>query len=209
MKISGSILSMKEKTKDNLTLFEKSGVDMTHLDVMDGIFVSNVSLPIEEVKEIVNNFTYDVHLMVKDVKKYIDDFIKINPHNITFHYEVGNTLELINYLKKQNIKVGLAVNPNTKVEEIFPYLKDIDIALIMSVEPGIGGQEFIQSTIYKIEELYEYRKANNLSFLIEVDGGVNDKTIRLIDKADIAVVGSYITSSDYQERVENIKNILN
>ena len=208
MKISGSILSMRNKTREKVLLFEQSGIDMTHLDVMDGIFVDHVSLPIEEVKELINDFTYDVHLMVKDVKKYIDEFKEIKPNNITFHYEVGKTEYYIDCLRKLNIKVGLAINPETEPEQIIKYLPLVDIVLVMSVNPGLGGQEFIIHTFDKIAYLLEYREKNNLKYQIEVDGGVNIKNIYMLSDIDIAVVGSYITNSYYKDNVDKLKSFL-
>ena len=209
MKISGSILSMKNRTRDKVLLFEQSGVDMTHLDIMDGIFVNHKSLPIEEVKEIINDFTYDVHLMVEDVKKYIDEFKDIKPNNITFHYEVGKTEYYIDYLRKLNIKVGLAINPSTEPDEILKYLPLVDIVLIMSVNPGLGGQEFMINTFDKLEYLYNYRTEKNLKYQIEVDGGINIKNIYMLSEmADIVVVGSYITNSYYKDNVDKLKTFL-
>ena len=205
MKISGSILGLKEQTKEELKKIEQSGIDYVHIDVMDGLFVFNNSYPYEQVKNIVNDFKYDVHLMVKDVKKYIDEFSLINPEYITFHLEVSNTEYYINYLKQKNIKVGIAINPKTDVEKIYPYLKDIDLVLIMSVEPGRGGQKFIENSYLKIDKLYEYRKQNNLKYKISIDGGINDVVLKKLTKIDIAVIGSYITNGNYQEQVTKIR----
>lgn len=208
MKISGSILGLKEKSKEELIKIEQSGIDYVHIDVMDGLFVNNNSYPIDEVKKIVNNFSYDVHLMVKDVKKYIDDYVLINPKYITFHIEVSNTDYYINYLKERNIKVGLALNPKTDIKLLYPYLDKIDLVLIMSVEPGKGGQEFIDSTYDKINSLYEYREKNNLDFKISVDGGVNNINFKKLTKCDIAVIGSYITKGNYKEQVSKLRGEL-
>ena len=113
---------------------------------------------------------------------------------------------MINYIKNLGIKVGLSIKPNTPIESIIPYLKDIDLVLIMSVEPGMGGQQFITNSIDRINYLKEYRSINNLDYVIEVDGGINDETIKLVN-SDISVVGSFITKSDnYQEQVNKLKN---
>lgn len=208
MKISGSILGLKEKTKEELIKVEKSGIDYVHIDVMDGLFVNNKSFSIDEVKDIVDDFSYDVHLMVQNVKKYIDDFSVINPKYITFHIEVFGTDYYINYLKEKNIKVGLAINPKTNIEVLYPFLSKIDLVLIMSVEPGKGGQKFIETTYDKINKLYEYREKNNLNFKISVDGGVNDSNFKNLNKCDIAVVGSYITNGNYKEQVSKLRGEL-
>ena len=140
-------------------------IDYLHLDIMDGIFVNNKN----EVINITNKKPLDVHLMVNDVYKYIDIYKNLNPLFITFHYEaVTGVLEVINYIKKFNIKVGLSIKPSTKVEEIIPYLPYLDLVLVMSVEPGQGGQSFIMDTVDKIRKLKELKG----NYLIEVDGGM-------------------------------------
>ena len=206
MKVSVSVLNLKEKNK--LKEIENCHPDFIHIDVMDNKFVDNFSYPIEEVKDIVDDFNYDVHLMVNDVKKYVDDFKTINPKSITFHVELDNTLELINYIKKQNIKVGLALNPKTDIKLIYPYLNLVDLVLVMSVEPGKGGQEFIMSSLDKINNLYEYRKKYNLNYEISVDGGVNDKTIKYLNLCDIVVSGSFVTNGDFENKINILRGEL-
>ena len=196
MKISASFLTIDNI--ENVNKLVNCDIDYLHLDIMDGIFVSNKN----EVFNITNKKPLDVHLMVNDVYKYIDIYKKLNPLFITFHYEaVTDVLDAINYIKKFNIKVGLSIKPSTKVEEIIPYLPYLDLVLVMSVEPGLGGQQFIMDTINKIKKLKELKG----NYLIEVDGGINDNTIKLVNDADIVVVGSYITSGDYEERIKNLK----
>lgn len=205
MIISGSFLKIQDNKKNIDRL--NDACDMIHYDIMDGLFTERKTLDnIENTKDI--NKPVDVHLMVKDVKKYVDYIYSINPKYITFHLEVSNTLENIDYIKNKNVKVGLAINPETKVEDIYDYLKTVDLVLLLSVHPGSGGQKFININD-KIEKLYNYRNDNNLSFKIEVDGGINDETIKNIKKADIAVVGSYITdSNNYKEKVEYLRRII-
>lgn len=196
MKISASFLTIDNI--DNVNKLVDCDIDYLHLDIMDGIFVNNKN----EVINITNKKPLDVHLMVNDVYKYIDIYKNLNPLFITFHYEaVTDVLEVVNYIKKFNIKVGLSIKPSTKVEEIIPYLPYLDLVLVMSVEPGQGGQSFIMDTVDKIRKLKELKG----NYLIEVDGGINDNTINLINDADIIVVGSYITSGDYEERIKNLK----
>ncbi len=196
MKISASFLTIDNI--DNVNKLVDCDIDYLHLDIMDGIFVNNKN----EVINITNKKPLDVHLMVNDVYKYIDIYKNLNPLFITFHYEaVTDVLEVINYIKKFNIKVGLSIKPSTKVEEIIPYLPYLDLVLVMSVEPGQGGQSFIMDTVDKIRKLKELKG----NYLIEVDGGINDNTINLINDADIIVVGSYITSGNYEERIKNLK----
>ena len=196
MKISASFLTIDNI--DNVNKLVDCDIDYLHLDIMDGMFVNNKN----EVININNKKPLDVHLMVNDVYKYIDTYKNLNPLFITFHYEaVTDVLEVVNYIKKFNIKVGLSIKPSTKVEEIIPYLPYLDLVLVMSVEPGQGGQSFIMDTVDKIKKLKELKG----NYLIEVDGGINDNTINLVRDADIIVVGSYITSGDYEERIRNLK----
>ena len=196
MKISASFLTIDNI--DNVNKLVNCDIDYLHLDIMDGIFVNNKN----EVLDVPHIKPLDIHLMVSDVYKYIDKYKTLNPLYITFHYETGaDILSVINYIKKFNIKVGLSIKPSTKVEEIIPYLPYLDLVLVMSVEPGQGGQSFIMNTVDKIKKLKELKG----NYLIEVDGGINDNTINLVNDADIIVVGSYITSGDYEERIRNLK----
>ncbi len=203
MKISASFLSIKDNLKENINLLTKCDIDYLHLDIMDGLFVNNKTWNISEIKDLINyNKPLDVHLMVYDVYKYIDEYRNLNPEFITFHYEVNlDIMDIINYIKKFNIKVGLSIKPNTKIEEIIPYLPYLDLVLVMSVEPGLGGQQFIVNSVDKIKKLKELKG----DYLIEVDGGINDQTINLVKDVDIAVIGSYITSGNYEEKIKSIK----
>ena len=203
MKISASFLSIKDNLKENIDLLTKCDIDYLHLDIMDGIFVKNKTWDISEIKNLINyNKPLDVHLMVSDVYKYVDEYKDLNPEFITFHYEVDlDIMDIISYIKKYNIKVGLSIKPNTKVDEIIPYLPYLDLILVMSVEPGEGGQKFIIDSVNKIKKLKELKG----DYLIEVDGGINDSTISLVKDVDIAVIGSYITSGNYEEKIKSIK----
>ncbi len=206
MKISASFLSIKDNLKENIDLLTKCDIDYLHLDIMDGIFVKNKTWDISEIKNLINyNKPLDVHLMVSDVYKYVDEYKDLNPEFITFHYEVDlDIMDIINYIKKYNIKVGLSIKPNTKVDEIIPYLPYLDLILVMSVEPGEGGQKFIIDSVDKIKKLKELKELKG-DYLIEVDGGINDSTISLVKDVDIAVIGSYITSGNYEEKIKSIK----
>ena len=209
MKISGSILSIKDNTQKIDELIN-SGIDLLHLDVMDGKFVDNYSLPYEECIKIndINKLPIDVHLMVETPKQYIEKFINLKPKYITFHIETDNVLDNINYLKQNNILVGLAISPKTNIEKIVPYLDKVDLVLVMSVHPGYGGQAFIDSSLNKIDYLKDYRIKNHLNFQIEIDGGINIDNIKLI-KTDIVVIGSTITkTSNYKEEVEKIGELI-
>ena len=210
--ISTSILTIKENLKENIQKLDSTKTDFLHIDVMDGMFVPNNSVALDVYEELLKDIStpLDVHLMVKNVKDYINSYAKLNPLIITFHYEsVSNHLEIIDYIKSLNIKVGMSIKPSTKVEEIVSLLPYLDLVLVMSVEPGYGGQEFIYDSHIKINELDKIRKEKNYAYLIEIDGGVNDITSKLCKNADILVVGSFITDSEnYQLQIEKIRKTL-
>jgi len=207
MKIAASFLSIKENIKENINLLTETDIDFLHLDIMDGLFVSNKTWDIEEIKQIISyKKPLDVHLMVNDVEGYIAKFKTINPEFITFHYEVScDIMKIINILKTLNIKVGLSIKPDTKVDEIEKYLSYLDLVLVMSVEPGKGGQKFIPTAVEKIEKLDNLRKENNYRYLISVDGGINIDTISEVKKSDIIVIGSYLTNGNYKENLKKVK----
>lgn len=208
MMISTSILSIKDNIKDNVLKLNNTDTTYIHLDIMDGLFVPNKTWEYNELKDILNDNTkpLDVHLMVSDVIKYIDEYCNLNPEYITFHLEaVNNVKEVIDYIHSKNIKVGISIKPNTDIQDLIPYLSDIDMVLLMSVEPGMGGQSFIDSSYERLNKLNELK--SKYKFLIEIDGGINESNIDTLNGVDIAVVGSYITSSDnYQEQIDKLLN---
>lgn len=206
MMLSTSILSIKDNLKENVLKLNNTDTTYIHLDIMDGIFVTNKTWNYKDLKDVLNgvNKPLDIHLMVNDVIKYIDDYSNLNPEYITIHLEaVNNVKEIIDYIHSKNIKAGLSIKPNTNTEELIPYLNDIEMVLLMSVEPGMGGQVFIDNTYKRLNELNKLKKEYN--FLIEIDGGINESNINNLDGVDMAVVGSYITSSDnYQEQINKL-----
>lgn len=208
MLLSTSYLSIKNDLENKLIKLDKTSTDYIHVDVMDGKFVPNETLKFNELYLIFNrlNKPFDVHLMVDDVYSYIDEYTKINPEYITFHLEVKQKIDnLIEYIKNKNIKVGISIKPNTSINELIPYLDKIDLVLVMSVEPGKGGQAFIKNSTDKINELNKIRKNNNYNYVIEVDGGINIDTIDLVKNADIIVSGSFITNSDnYEDKIKQL-----
>ena len=208
MKIAPSFLKIKEPKHEEILKLDKEDIDLIHVDVMDGIFVENKNYTPDEFIYLISNTNHpkDIHLMVSDVKKYVDGFKKINPKNITFHYEATTDVSgMINYIKSLGIEVGLSIKPKTEVKEIVKYLEYVDLVLVMSVEPGKGGQKFIEESTEKIEDLYRLREEYNYKYLIEVDGGINNETIKKCNKADICVVGSYITDGNYSERIKELR----
>lgn len=210
MKVSTSILSVKDNLKEAIDNLNNTSTDYIHLDIMDGIFVENTTWTADTLRSVLINNTkpLDVHLMVRDVKSYVDSFATLKPEYITFHYEAIDDIDsMINYIKSLGIKVGISIKPNTKIEEIYNYLPKVDLVLVMSVNPGMGGQEFILGTQIKVNGLKEYKLNNDLNYLISVDGGINGDTVKLIRNADIAVSGSFITKNNYEESINKLKNI--
>lgn len=206
MEISTSILSIRENRIENIKKIGNTSSNYIHLDVMDGVFVPNKVDFLEE-KEVLleTEKLLDIHLMVDNVESYVEKYKSFNPMYITFHLEVEKDIkDLINKIKKI-CKVGISIKPNTDIEDLMPFLDMLDLVLIMSVEPGKGGQTFINDSIEKLEKLYEMREKNNYKFKIQLDGGINAENIKKISKCDIAVVGSYITSStDYEKQIRNL-----
>lgn len=180
--------------------------DYLHIDVMDGHFVPNISLGAGVYKNLRGkvNLFFDVHLMISDPQKYALDFIKTGADLLTFHYEAlskeKEIFSLIDYIHENNCKVGISIKPNTNVEVLDKFLDKIDLVLIMSVEPGFGGQKFMMSAIDKIKYLKNKQKSG-LNFLIEVDGGINRETSKLCVEAgvDILVAGTYIFNNQNRE----------
>lgn len=207
MLLGASILNIDNNRLNELYM---SDIDYVHVDVMDGEFVTSTTDLFYRVKDKLasNQKNIDVHLMVKDIKKYVDEYKELSPSFIIFHYEAClNHLEIINYIKSLNIKVGLAISPGTPVDSILSFLDVIDLVLVMSVQPGKGGQEFIESTISKIKRLAFIRELNNLKFKIEVDGGINDTNVNKLENVDYVVSGSYITKSDnFSDKIVRIKS---
>ena len=217
MEISTSILNVKEEnciqTFYNL---ETAGTDYFHIDVMDGEFVENNTVEkmtkYAEYLDSITNVPLDVHLMVKDVMSFIKSFIIFNPRNITIHYETAKNKEelmsWINYIKENNCKVGISIKPNTEVEKIYDILPYIHTVLVMTVEPGKGGQDLIPNTIDKIKTLKEYIERNNLEVDIEADGGINLENIEKLKETgvDIVVAGTcIIESDDFKDTINKLK----
>ena len=216
--VAASILSADfRKLNEEIIPLKEEGVDYLHFDVMDGHFVNNISFGSYVLNCIKDSTSLikDVHLMITDPNKYYLDFVKAGADLITFHYEAVKKEEivpLINKIKESNVKVGLSIKPNTKVEDIKEYLPYLDLVLVMSVEPGFGGQKFIPNSLNKIELLNRLRNEFNYSYLIEVDGGINCETASDVIKsgADILVSGSYIfKSKNRKESINKLKEAKN
>lgn len=212
MILAPSILSLDYADFNNQLAILNDNVKWIHFDVMDGHFVPNLSFGPDIFKAFRRNSSLfmDVHLMVDDPKYFADVFINAGCDNVTFHYEVFNDvqkcLELISYIKSKYVKCGISIKPNTSVDEIIPLLSEIDLVLVMSVEPGYGGQKFIDNAYQKIKQLKTYCDENKLNYLIEVDGGVNgNNAYKIVEMGcDVLVAGSYIFKGDM---ISNIKSI--
>ena len=210
--------SFLEVKKENVikTIYdlEVAGTNYFHIDVMDGQFVKNNTVDImreytEYIKQVANTKT-EVHLMVKDVESYVKAYIDMGVNCITFHLESlkseNEILKIISYIKQNNIQVGLAISPNTNIEEVYKYLPYIHRVLIMTVEPGKGGQAFLPKTKNKIKEISKLIQEHKSKAIISVDGGINDETKKNCIEASQLVSGSYILSGDdYQERINSLR----
>ena len=219
VEISASILNLEEDNViKKLYDLEAAKIDYFHIDVMDGIFVKNNTIQkMKKYCEYLNNISnlpIDVHLMVTNVKEYVNEFLVFKPNIITVHLEAFSNKdeleEIIKYIKENNTRVGISIKPDTKIDEIFDLLKCIHQVLIMTVEPGKGGQSLIPQTLEKVEALNEFIKKENIDIDIEVDGGINEKTAIEAKKAgaNILVAGTAITrAEDYKKIVEELKKI--
>ena len=211
--ISASILGADLSHLSNeIKRAEKANVDMIHFDVMDGQFVPNISFGIPVLASIkkCTKIPFDVHLMIINPIKYIEDFYKAGADIITFHAEAQSDIDkTIDLIHSFGIKAGISIKPNTPVSAIIPYLEKVEMVLIMTVEPGFGGQGFIESTLEKISELKKLADEKGLNIDIQVDGGINDKTARKVKEngANNLVAGSYLfNAKDIKSAVESLKN---
>ena len=213
--VAPSLLSAdKEHLKDEILKVEALGCEYIHWDIMDGIFVPNKSFPVEAVKENakVHKMVNDVHIMVADPNTVAPEFIKAGADIVTFHFEALECPvccgKLIKKIHEMGCKAGISIKPKTNVKVLKELVKQVDLDLVMSVEPGKGGQAFIPSALGKIKKLRKWIDKQNLNCLIEVDGGINAETGQKCRKAgvDILVAGSYLYGhDDIKERVESLR----
>ena len=207
-KISVSFLSSKNVPMD-LRKIDETDADYVHVDVMDGKFVSNKTMPFSEMRHI-HKYTskrLEVHLMVKEPSKYIPLYAELNTEYIIFHIETEeDIIKNLEMIKSYSIKTGLAINPETPIKELIPYLPYLDEVLVMSVVPGAGGQSFIMESVERIKELRALIDSYKFSIMINVDGGINNKTKDYCGEADILAAGSYVVlAADFQEKISSLR----
>lgn len=211
MKIVPSILNANLlNLQSDLSKLELSDIETIHVDIMDGTFVPNISFGPSFVEKIAEETTLrqDVHLMVQNPGQIVDQILEIQPEGITVHYESSTQIyQILDRIKSHDVKAGIAINPGTSFESIEAAITIADRVLVMTVNPGFGGQRFIKSMLHKVRKLDLARQINQYSYQIEVDGGVNDSTIDYCRNAgaDEAVVGSYLFNGDTEKKIEILR----
>lgn len=209
MLISPSILASDfSRLAQEVKSIENAGADLVHIDVMDGMFVPNITLGAPVIKCLKGKTTlpFDVHLMIEEPIRYIDDFAKAGADIITFHIEAAKDVKAtIDKIKDAGCKPALSIKPNTPAQVVFPYLDELYMVLVMTVEPGFGGQSFMPETMPKVKAIREEAIKRNIDLRIQVDGGIDDKTVTEATQngADVLVAGSYIFKA--QDRSDPIR----
>lgn len=196
--LSPSMLSIDfAKIGEQLAIIEQAGTPYIHLDVMDGVFVPNISFGIPVIKGIrkASNMVFDAHLMIVEPEKYIEEFRKAGADIINFHLEATeNPKKVIDLIHSTGAKAGITIKPNTPVEAVKPYLADVEMVLVMTVEPGFGGQKFMENQVPKIRQLALWKKEMNLGYDIQVDGGITQENVKIVldAGANVIVAGSAV-----------------
>lgn len=209
MLISPSILSADfANLQTEIEKVTEAGADWIHVDVMDGHFVPNITIgiPVVESLKKISRIPLDVHLMIERPERYIEGFMKAGSTFLTIHIESTHQVEAcLRQIRSLGGKPGLTLRPRTAVETLRPYLGLVDLVLVMTVEPGFGGQGFMFDQVEKIAWLAKERAHLGLNYLIEVDGGINEKTKNFVSQADVLVAGSYVFKNNYREAITNLK----
>lgn len=198
----------------DIEVIDNAGAQYIHIDVMDGMFVPNISMGIPVISSIrkVTNKVFDVHLMIEDPIRYIDEFVKAGADIICVHVEAcKDVMATLNKIKESGVKAAITLNPPTSVEEIIPYLEMVDMALVMSVNPGFGGQKFIPESLDKIRTIRRISDEKNLDLDIEVDGGITLDNVGAVLEAgaNVIVAGSSVFKNDAAENVKKFLEIFN
>jgi len=203
--LSADFSRLGEEVRD----VERAGADWIHVDVMDGHFVPNLTIGAPVVKSLrpITRLPLDVHLMIEHPEKYIEDFARAGADYITFHIEATtHPRELIAHIHKLGCKAGLTLKPGTSLEEVLPFVERVQLLLVMTVEPGFGGQSFMHDQVKKIQRLRQEIESTSSSALIEVDGGINEQMAGHCRDADVLVAGSYIFKNDYKKAISQLHN---
>lgn len=208
-KISPSLLAADFANIENeVKKVTEAGADFLHLDIMDGHFVPNLTFgpPVVAAIKKVAKIPLDVHLMIDAPEKFVDEFLKAGADYLTIHIEsTQQTAELLKKIREYGAKSGLTLRPGTPIETLKDFLPLCDLVLVMTVEPGFGGQSFMMDQVAKINWLKDYRQEHNLKYLIEVDGGVSDKTRTYVENADVLVAGTYVFKNDYMRSIQSLR----
>jgi ribulose-phosphate 3-epimerase len=194
--------------RDEIQKVEKCGADWIHIDVMDGHFVPNITIGAPVVKSLrpVTKIPFDVHLMIERPELFVDEFISAGADYLTIHVEATqNPAKVLDMIRDQNCKSGISLRPATSIDQILPLLPKVDLILIMTVNPGFGGQSFMPDQTSKIHRVRKELKKIGSEALIEIDGGVNAETARTCREADVLVAGSYIFKNDYKKAIASLK----
>jgi ribulose-phosphate 3-epimerase len=216
-KISPSILSANfTQLGEEVEKIYQAGADLVHIDVMDGNFVPNltIGMPVVSALKKVSPLRLDVHLMIEQPEKYIEEFVKAGSYYLTIHVESTQKVQdCLDRIRQLGVCPGITLKPGTPIEKIEPYLQTVDLVLVMTVEPGFGGQKFMDQQVDKIKYLQQYRNKNGLNYLIEVDGGINPETAQICWQAgaDILVAGSAVFCGDssienYKKNIDSLRN---
>lgn len=213
MLISPSILASDfSRLAEEVKSIENAGADLVHIDVMDGMFVPNITLgaPVVSCLKGKTSLPFDVHLMIEEPVRYIDDFAKAGADIITFHIEAAKDMKAtIEKIKEAGCKPAISIKPNTPADVVFPYLDELYMVLVMTVEPGFGGQSFMRETMPKVRAIRDEATKRSLDLRIQVDGGIDDKTVSeaTSNGADVLVAGSYVfKAADRKSAIEKLRN---